>query len=854
MEPHRTALGRVVANNGGNVSVQVFGQNYATMPLVGAPAFIGQQIPVAFGQPDSQRLPVAINNREWVVRMRHKLSDAIALFGLWSIPEGQPHLPLGIGAAFTPGSYAALAALSRTEDSSLVTYAIAKNRTEGSALLATTSATGLVLCAGFKRLANATSGQSSIFRIQETRLSGSVIQNIDLPSKSNLYGWGESSRYFGQLFYWDQGANKPFIYTAVHGSTICSVNRSTPSAAVSTPIKALPHNSGFLDGPFNLAGPFLADCKYQGYNSEGDYPHTESDRCKLQFYKQEENLKWTALPLVDALALVPSGFGSLLQLYPVGLASPWGGYEGREATTETLTADGTTSDFTLANLPFRVTAVRVNGSATPFQVTESVISLLSLPASGDSLAVDYERATGSKIESEFALPILPSRWPHLAIGTKREWWWYLSYRKELSAGFKILATDSATGATSEVYSTARGEDWTGEEISPGIVASQYTAAKAVADATRAPGATETLVSSAGRNVTVGGRVGQINLTRYRRGYFLDPVVGTLQGFGQFLAQPWPDNRRELNGEDWVAQSSESYKSYSRQVASGCHDAQGNHYQIVSELVSYANGIGQTGTSVQTVIEESNFGTYHTWYTTGTAGDGTWFLANAPGEVEVPDNWVYNGSVTLHTVEVFSDRSYAFPTVRRLWKTWLISHSSNKSLRFKVDISLRYDYAADGLVGSPLVAPVHQWACVGDYVVVLRDDYWNKTDDVVTGSEVEPSLYLYNRATGALVATRNLHPTSDAARAYNAGGMRPYMRCHKDSVSVFQHWKLTADASTANDGHSLHVLSLPTLEIQTELWATGTKPTGFPSVAEAYNSVSAEGNLFWLNNFAEIGRI
>ena len=819
----------------------------------------GDRLTVGYLSPGGMREPVIVDGWASTIVRYPKLASLpfanITLFGLWSVPEGQPNLPLGIGAGFTPGVFASVASLARTEDSSAVTYAVSKNRTDGAGLLATTSATGLVLVAGYKRLANFASGQSSIFRIQETTLAGSILQNIDLPSRSNLYGWGESSRYFGHLFYWDQGVNKPFIYTAVHGSAIVSVNRANASAPVVTPIKTLPRNSGFLDGPWNLAGPYLADCKYQGYQAEGDYPHTDSDRCKLQFYKQEDSLAWTPLSLVDAMAFVPSGSGSLLQVYPVGLASAWGGHEDRTSTTETQTADGSTESFTLPNLPFRVTEVRLNGSPVAFQVVESVVSLLGLPASGDSVAIDYEYATGSKIESEFALPILPSRWPHLALGTKREWWWYLSYRKESSAGFKILATDAATGATSEVFASARGTLWTGEETAPGIVSSQFAAAQAAATASRAPGQPETLFAFYQEIVEIGGRTGILpGHTQFlQRGYFLAPSIvssGVSQGF--CLAQP-ALYLRELDGSDWLTVAAESPKSWSRQVASGCFNSSVNHYQIYSELVAHASGIFLTGLSVdRELIEERNFVTWHSYYTAEM--EEGFFFGRAPDEFIDPD-WIYNGAITISAEKIYADHSEAGVTTRYLWKTWLVSHDGRtKAQRFKVDISHRYNYPPDDLNGAPLLAPVHQWACVGEYLVALRDDFWNKTGDVVAGNEVEPSLYIYNRATGALVASRNLHPTSDAARDYNAGGMRPYLRCHANSVTVFQHWKLTSDSSTASDGHSLHVISLPDLAILKELWATGTKPAGFPCVAEAYNSVSADGHLFWLNDLAEIGKV
>lgn len=795
------------------------------------------------------------------------------LFGFWSIPEGQPRISYGVVPQFRfnlASSPTTLTSLSRTSDSTPVNYANTLNSLDQMGLLGLRTPTGgKILVAMHRVYATSSDINSTSLQVVEVNEFGTILATFDLPIPIlGAGGLDRHNRGTGVFFYAQFG--EQIVYTIAIEGNIISFDRTNPANIVISLMRSLANTySSFRDGSHNLAGRYLADCRYTGW--EKDSAHGDFADPRLNFYVQNDFLQWQALPWVQPKSFIPTNRGELLQVFPVGLCSPEGSEDDQEHVWA-MVGDG--NEFSVydfpAGDPVTIISATINGTPITCTFSGGQITLDPPPLFGEQVIVRYKHFFPFDSELPLDGNLIASRWPFLAYAESREWWWYLASRCADSSFFQILATDANTGTTLVVW-TDTEDAWAGAETVPGIVASQAAALSAAATASRASGATETLWHFIGVGELVpkyascaepGSDPINFNdssgLFDYLRGYFADGSATNLPPTEQAkLAQPQPDliHYDVLNMPDWASIENGTAKKYvsSRQVASACHDKEGNYYLIYTKSCYYARGAYLATSPLGYEVIENRGGTYTLYYHIANPNPaGRWTGFYVPGSVDPGDIGCIDPPE--YYVKVYAEHFDLRRSFDYFWRTWLVSIDRNKVLRYKKDISHYYDgVAGDDLNNVPLHAGTWAWAPVSNYLAVVRDDHWDRSGVVLNSYDVEPIVELLNPNTGNLIASRNLHPSSDGARAYVPSSVhRPTMLIQEsstgDSITIWTQWDDKTDVADATlCGHCCHQLAIPSLDILSEHWGVGLKPVNFPSVSESRNAVHYNNRLAWVDD-------
>lgn len=794
------------------------------------------------------------------------------LFGFWSIPEGQPRISNGV----IPqprfdllNSVTTLATLPRTLDSTSVNYANTYNSLDQMGLLSFRTVTGSKVLSALHRIYSTSSViDSTSLQVVEVDEFGTPIATFDLPIPVlGAGGLDRHNRNTGVFFYAEFG--EQIIYTIAIEGNIISFDRTNPANIVISQMRSLPNTySTFRDGSYNLAGRYLADSRYTGW--EKDSAHGDFGNPKLGFYLQNDFLQWIPLSWVEPRSFIPTNRGELLQIFPVGLCSPEGSEDDQEHVWA-MVGDG--NEFSVYDFPAGdpVTIISATINSTPITCTFAggQITLDPPPLYGEQVIVTYKHFFPSDSELPLDGNLISSRWPLLAYKDIREWWWYMASRCADSSFFQVLATDANTG-TSLVVWTDTEDAWSGAETVPGIVASQAAALSAAATASRAPGATETLWHFIGVGELVpkyascaepGSDPINFNdssgLFDYLRGYFADGSATNLPPTEQAkLAQPQPDliHYDVLNMPNWAQLEEGTAKKYvsSRQVASGCHDKDGNYYLIYTKSCYYARGAYLATSPLGYEVIENRGGTYTLYYNIGNPIPETRFTGFYGPGIDPDDIGCIDPPE--YYVKVYAEHFDLLRSFDYFWRTWLVSIDRNKRLRYKKDISHYYNgVAGDDLNNVPLHAGTWAWAPVSRYLAVVRDDHWDRSGSTLNSYDAEPVAELLDSTNGNLVARRNLHPSSDGARGYVPSAQhRPTMLIQESgsgtSVTIWTQWNDKTDESDpALCGHCCHQLSIPSLDILSEHWSVGLKPTNFPSCSESRNAVHYNNRLAWIDD-------
>jgi hypothetical protein len=811
------------------------------------------------------------------------------LWGLWSIPEGQPrisHSPISNSAAFSSArAKQNLHALGRV-DSGTFTYADAREKMDCLGLLVRQDTSGPLLLA-FYLYYQDNASQPIKLKIKEIQTNGSVSNTITLDIHARWEGTvGPNGRNFGYMFY-REGVSE-WIYTLQIGGSLVSFNKSSPLSFVVSQLSTLSHTPSVIaDGSCNIAGIYAADCRYTAYDADSTPPGNQATRSMVHFYKQGADLKWTPLPPIDCRVFTPTGAGTLKRISPVGLTSYVGvPFDSAFEHHAKWIGDGTTTVWTLptgTDLDPTIVSARVYDPSGAWTSTGASLSghevTTSTIPNGHMLDVIYTlNDTQILQELPWVVNMQSSRWPLLSTADKREWWWHMICEMETATHrpkyLQILATDAETGDTGLVFREGP-EDWDGTlEVSPGIVATQYAAIQAAAAASVASGAPETLLFNGTQMVSTTCTPAGVSavgapLTEWLRGFTLIAPLSNPDNVPKgypINTLPQPDRLQYDNGPNWSSLiTTEGYGfpelSWSRQLATGAVDESNNHYLIYTKTVPYATGAYYSTEFLRTVIEEADpIFTYFQYPPEGEefGGNGWGYVGDSP---VVNPGWSVKciNSPYGPTKRWYAQNARPYRSFENFWKTYLVSHSLSRTQRYKLDISLKYNLP-NGWQQIPCHAPVWAHPVIGNTIAILRDDFWNKTGSTLVGYDTEPVLEVRNATTGALMGKVSLHPASDATHRYVPHATHPpSIRLNKveggpNQAIVCCRWSDGLDMGNSSaDGHSLHVIDLDTFT-STELWGTGLKPSNFPSSQELNNSVLHGGVIYWIDGAIQLSAI
>jgi hypothetical protein len=884
MSRSRARWATITENGNDGVKAEIEGVSFSVVPV--GEVQPGDVVPASFGLPGSSRQAIVLGSPARLVEKPYLIAGlTIQAAGLWPIPEGQPRLSYAPELASLPfdstRTHRALHSLGRVE-SGTFSYSAARDKMDCLGLLGVQDSSGVRLVSFFQVYASE-SGQGTKLKIQDCRPDGSLVQAITLEIATRWEGFvGPNGRNFGYLFY-RESAGEVFYTIQICGSLV-SLRRSHPLTWVVSQLATQGYTPGAMtDGSCAVAGTHAIDCRYTGMDAWSDPVQDQADRCRVNLYRQDGDLRWQPLPVINCRDFVPAG--TLIRIYPVGLTSHVGipDDSAHEHFAKWI-GDGSTTHWPLpvgTGLDATVTMVRIHapgGSSSDPSYTTSGSTVITDPIpAGHLLQISYTLDEAQIVqELPWLTSLQSSRWPYLSLASKREWWWHmvcqLSGADDTPRYLQILATDAETGDTGLVWRDGP-EDWDGAEVIPGIVSSQLSTLQSQSAASIAPGAEETVLYSGQQAVSTtctpaGIPAEYAPLDTWLRGFVLEPLDSGryIPRSEPILTQPQPD--RWQFDENWnsqigaVEQDSAQALSWSRQLASGTIDAAGNHYLIYNRAHPYATGIGTTTLFDRHLLEESD------WIF-------TFFQYPPEGEEYGNNGWGYSGIDTpsvnpgwsvlctndpyASTKRWYASRVSPFRAFTRLWRTYLVSHTPARTRRYKADISLRYNLP-NGWQQVPCHAAVWAHVVVGDRLVVLREDFWHRSGSTLIGFETEPALELRVAESGALIGRINLHPSSDSGHRYIPHPHHnPTIRINRvnggpNQAIVCCRWSDGLDAlNPAADGHSLHVIDLDTLT-KAELWGTGLKPTGFPSSQELCNSVLHGGTLYWIDGAVSLAAI
>lgn len=862
----------------------------------GKPTIVGGHQPgesVLVGYMSGRREPVILEGwQSNVIRLPkiHLPQTGQNLYGLWPIPEGQPRLSRSsslLGYPMENTSKSTVSGLDRVASGGQ-SYAELRNKLDGLGLLGLQGVNGDVsLLAYYRRYTVESSPYGEGLRIKRVAPSGMVLDDVTLPIYTRSDASSEAhSRHFGHFFYY-QSEQDTICTINYQGSLITFTISATPQITISQLATIAQTPGTICDGGLNIAGGFAVDCRYSGMDNQSAIPRTESDRSIVRFYRLDGQT-WTALPAVDCRGFIPSS-SALQRIYPVGLVSS-NGIVYRDTPEHVYVhrwvSDGVETSFvvpagsTLGLSVESVTAYEPSGipSNPAYSVSGSTIALATPEPAGRLIEIAYsldtydEMSDETLIEQEFAWQTqMPSaRWPLYAVGNKSEWWWHIASEHDNGRHLQIVATNAATGATELVWRQSP-ELWDGSEVVPGIVSSQYSTMLSDAALSRQPGAPETLLFNGQRAVSPACYPADESSfparIEYWRGHFVTPLATPTTKSRPLCTQPQAD-RLSYDDFDWESlPDKEKYGdagalSWSRHVPAGHIGQTGNHYLIYNVEVPYATGAGGTLNGFRTSLDTAE-PHYVAAVDNGFGGirSVVWPYSSGPLVVNPPETLICVDSNPYYGIEWYANQLEATVSFVFFWRTYVVSHQANtRSLRYKRDISLRYNLP-NGWQQIPCHAGVWAYNELSDLLIVLRDDFWNRSGDTLIGFEVEPCLDLYQSSNAAHVARINLHPSSDGVRRYVAHDkFAPTMRLNQPlggnaQVIVCCRWRDGLDAlSDSADGHSYHVIDLVTRSITHDRFETGLLPSQFPSSKDLNNSVIHLGKIYWIHGSLEIASI
>lgn len=883
---NRPRLASVTEVGSGGIKAELGGVIYPCSAIGDVRA--GDTVPMAFALPDSNRQAILFGS-PLISRSRpYLVSNVWEVLGLWPTPDGQPRVNLGPAVdSLTPFSIESekqvLATLTRVESGGF-TYSTSRQRFDSIGLLAAQKDGGPYLAAFFRVFESEFSSTSQRCKILEIGFSGGSSRLIDVGIHLRTAGFvGPNNRQSGFFFLREQDGK--IYYTIQIGSSLISFERLSTSLVV-TPVDPIRQAPGvFSDGSWAIAGTIAIDCRYTGIDLRSTIVRDEADRAMVRLFRQQESLKWNSGPTIDLRDFCPSvDGGELIRIFPVGLVSHAGVEDSSAAELHaTWIGDGEKTAFLLPagdSLGASILSVKIydlsGGNSEPTYSYSAGTVMVDPVPNGHMLDVAYS-LDEEKIEQQefgFSPSLQASRWPALSLGNKREFWIHLACQHETSGGrprhLQCLAIDQDSGAG--LVWREGPEDWDGSEVIPGIVASQLATLQSQAATSRQAGAPESVIYNGSQAVGADCAPAGIPsvfapLQIWLRGFF---VLALDQGFTHpqsdpIFTQPQPD-RFQYEEFLWGGLITENEEgsakalSSSRQIASGCFDSEGNHYSVFNRACPYATGIATTTTSTRSIVDQSDrIFTYFQFPPEGEEYGGNAYGFVGTDEPAVNEGWslgcVNDGP---YTKQWLGDNVIPIRAFKRLWRTYLRSHAPDRSLRYRVDISLRYNLP-NGWQNIPCHAGVWAFAALKDSLVLVRDEFWNRSGDTLISFDAEPCCEVRSASDGSLTHRVNLHPSSDEGRRYVPHPVHlPTMRLSPNSDGSGQaviccRWLDSENfGDPAFDGHSFHLVDIASGASQ-DLFSIGLKADGFPSSLDLFNSVFVGGKLYWIDGAMELAK-